>query len=211
MKFIEFVKRAKMYFVVLGIVVITIIGFIVYGLLTQYDRGFLTKDGYELFYDKTDLPVQFSYTKDVPIEYLNAVTNVVNQLNNNLGFKLIRTTLIAWDNENSDIEGTINALIDIYKNNESNPYCGGTTIVKSDTKRGNEGKILAVHIKLKNNLRGKELETAVRHEIGHALGLDHDDKSTSVMNNYIEGKLKYFTDRDINRLKELYKKFCVKL
>lgn len=211
MKFFEFIKRTKVYWIIFTIILIFIASAITYGVLTQYDRGFLSKNGNELYYDKEDLPIQFAYTFEVPVQYLDTFVNIISELNERIGFKLLKTTMVAWNNKKGDVEGTINVLVDVVKSFDHNPFCGGTTIVKSDTRSENAGRILAVHIKMKNNLTSTKLVVAIKHEIGHALGLAHDDKLSSVMHNYTgEDSLKDFTESDINRLRKKYTKVLMR-
>jgi hypothetical protein len=199
------------YWIVSIIVLIFIASAITYGVLTQYDRGFLSKNGNELYYDKEDLPIQFAYTSEVPVQYLDTFTNVISELNERIGFKLFQTTMIDWNNEKDGVEGTINVLVDVVKSFDHNPFCGGTTVIKSDTRSENAGRILAVHIKIGSNLTSTKLVAAIKHEIGHALGLAHDDKQSSVMHHYTgEDSLKDFTENDINRLRKKYRSMFVK-
>jgi len=204
MKFIDFAKRAKMYLILFSVLLLVIVGSVIYGLVTQYDRGFLIDGGRAYYYDKLDFPLQFAYTKDVPLNYLSMFVTVIDQLNDRLGFKLIKNTMIVWDKNLDGIDSTINVLIEMKELSELSTNCGGTTIIHSNTK--NDGKILSVHIKMRSGLTGNNLETAIRHEIGHVLCLDHDDKKSSVMYEYTEGRLKYFTSKDIERLRKRYRK-----
>lgn len=55
-----------------------------------------------------------------------------------------------------------------------------------------------------NKLTDIQLESIIRHEFGHALGLPHTDNSEDLMNESIRTNHSYITECDLNALQKLY-------
>jgi hypothetical protein len=67
------------------------------------------------------------------------------------------------------------------------------------------GEMKACYIKVSPGFEGGLLETTMRHEVGgHGFGLTHDRLPDSVMYATADKRAKDFTDKDKERLKEMY-------
>lgn len=167
---------------------------IIYGLLRQYDRGFMKKNGNLLMWSKDKLPLLVSFTKDMPNELCLVFRSIAQEVNAFVGKTVFGGVLVPWE---TNTGSGVCILLDIL--GEEGP--GGTAEVKWNEKTG---QILSARVCIKNDLQTPDLETAMRHEIGHALGLDHDDKSDSVMHPETDHRSKKFTDRDVKLLRRAY-------
>lgn len=167
---------------------------IILGLTRYYDRGFMKRNGKPLMWERDKFPLLVSFTKDVPNEVLIMFRSIAQEVNSFIGKTAFGGVLVPW--ETSTGSGVC-ILLDVLE--EDGP--GGTADIKWNEKTG---QILSVHVCIKGDLQDPDLETAIRHEIGHALGLDHDDKSDSVMNSKTEHRAKKFTDKDMKLLRRAY-------
>lgn len=205
----EFMKSTPWTFVAVGAVLLLAIAGVVYGILTQ-DSGFINRDGKRLYWEKSDLPLVVSYTKDVPIEYLEDARNAIVRINrlvndsNEPNKSIIGPTLHKWDIDtvgdmiNEIAPNRLHILFDMLPEG-SKP--GGHADLRWDERTG---KMMACHIRMLPGLIGTQRITAINHEFGHALCLAHDRKRSSIMHPIATNRSKEWTSGDLKRLRKEY-------
>lgn len=180
--------------VILAGLVGTIIGIIFY-----FDKGFIKKDGHYLHWNAKDFPLKLSYTDKLPPALILTIKAVCSDINGFIGTRVFDLTLLKWEST----EKTVSILFDTLSQGEIK---GGDTDLRWNKA---DGHLLSAEIKINvidtspytHPIQAKNIVT---HEIGHALGLQHDDKKTSIMHDSIGSIPLWFTERDMNRLSKRY-------
>lgn len=205
MSIIEFIKSAPWTFVGAAAIIVAALVGTLYAVLTQQDRGFMSRDGKRLRWGLDDIPLKVAYTSVVPSEYLldaHGATTVINNISR--PNKVISQNFSEWDVDtvgdaiNEVAPSKIHILFDMLPEN-AKP--GGHAELRWDER---DGTVLACHIKMRPGLEGQQRRTAVTHEFGHALLLAHDDKKSSVMHPHAGSRAKDFTSGDVERLRKEY-------
>lgn len=207
---IDFIKAWSlstkiMVFGIFGVALIgTIIGIVLYYTRTG-DRGFMTNDrGKPLEWLKSDMPVSILFPDSLSSEIINLLRGCIRELNAKAGCMLYdlgtAANFLSWS---AMMEGWRNkrgprgtALFNL-QNGELGH--GGSTELHWDE----EGRILGVLIVV--NTEQKHEAKVYKHELGHGLGLDHDDRTDSIMHESLQNRAQVFTDGDISRLQKVYK------
>ncbi len=196
----EFIKSAPWTCAIGALIFIIAIAGVIWGLVGQYDRGFMKRNGRTLQWDKSDIPLKIKYTSRIHATYLELVKFCIATLNSKLG-KPIFDHKIGFFDDKDDLS-KVHVLLD--KLDTVGENTGGRTDVYDTT---NAGRIVVAKIFMPDpDLKWPEdaVLTHLRHEMGHALGLDHDDKTDSVMHQDSERRAKDFTASDLERLRKAY-------
>jgi hypothetical protein len=206
---IEFIKAWSlstkiMVFGIFGVALVgTIIGIVLYYTRTG-DRGFMTNDkGKPLKWNKADIPIAILFPDALSSEVVNLLRGCIRELNTKVGKNLYdlgtAVSFLNW-----------NALMESWRKNRNPPGTalfnlrtgelghGGTTELHWDE----SGLILGVLIEV--DISQKHEAKVYKHELGHGLGLDHDDRSDSIMHESLTERVQLFTDKDIGRLQKEY-------
>lgn len=192
-----FMKAAPWTFAVGGLILAGAIAGVIYGVLKQYDRGFMVKDGKTLHWSKKDVPIVFAYT--IPF-YMVILQKVIAEINVFCGKEIINPTLVSLSDGNSfQMNTTINVLVDL--DTTLPKHVGGQTKLNWDKRTG---ELLAAYINLPEQMVNTSPYVIIAHEVGHSLGLDHDDKSESMMHEKVSGRKQNFTKADKKRLRKRY-------
>jgi len=167
---------------------------VIYGVLTQQDRGFMkAKNGKPLRWSTDKMPLTIRYTEDAEplLQHLIAILGDINMFSKRVVFNL---TIFEFGREESLEHDPIEVLFDVLPTGAT---VGGTTDLRWDERTG---ELLSAHVQIDRLIRGEQLITVIRHEFGHVLGLDHDDKKNSVMHPRASQRDVDFTDNDKERI-----------
>lgn len=196
----NFIKSAPWTCAIGALIFIIAVAGVVWGLVKQYDRGFMKRNGRTLQWSRADIPLKIKFTDRVHMMYISLATLVVAQLNDKLHKPLFDPNVSRFDDKN-DLS-KVHVLLD--KLDKIGDNTGGRTDIYDTT---TAGQIVVSKIFMPDpgpSWPEDALLTHLRHEIGHALGLDHDDKEESVMHDVSEKRAKDFTDSDLERLRKAY-------
>lgn len=183
-----------MFLIALGILV-GALSLIAYGVLTQYDRGLMMRDGKVLSWQRKDLPLRVQYEVGVPPFYLADINATVNKINSIVRKNVFDLQVTSFEQITS--LGPTHILVVM----TDPPAAGGEADIRYDVR---DGRLMAVVIKLRPDLTGQTRLTAIEHEFGHALGLDHDDRTDSIMHPEVSQRAQAFTKKDQKLLRKLY-------
>ena len=121
-----------------------------------------------------------------PIDHVIAITNAVADLNNRCGCEVVEISY----NGNIAITGPL-------------PIESGAKLGLASLRCDRvSGDIYGARISIAREVKGWTLRRVATHELGHALGLDHDNAAGSVMSQYSTST--NFTETDIDRIRGRY-------
>ena len=128
-------------------------------------------------------------------QYFRGWQGAVNTISANTKYPIPeKFNLIQSNNGEGDIVVTLSSV------KSDDGYSGVTRTIVD----GNQILKAFITIYDSNKLTDSQLESIVRHEFGHALGLPHTDNSEDLMNESIMTNHSYITDCDLNALQKLY-------
>jgi hypothetical protein len=163
------------------------IALVIYGVLTHKEAGFTA--GGSTRWEKSDFPLRVSVVQqDMSLDGMNreALSTAMSQMNWRLGFK-------AFQLANKDAH--VAFLFQV-------PYEKG----KMETSGLATCKKGWCKVEICNVPTVTEMTLAIRHELGHVLGLDHDDFEDSLMygGELKEGQQYRLTDYDRSLIRAKY-------
>jgi hypothetical protein len=191
----------------LATLICTIVGLYI-GLTRHYNRVFQrTKQGQDVYWESNRIPVGIIYHWKLNDISIALVRNHVKEANKEIGCSLFDLGTRAA----SETYWTV-----LKKGMESKKAKHRTLLFEVDWTEGIDGRthllwdertggILAGLITM--GAHALDNGKAVKHELGHALGLLHDDKSDSIMHEGTLNRKQSFTPKDTERLRE---KYCAK-
>jgi len=207
----EFVKSAPWTWAVGALIFVSAIVGVVWGVVRHHDRGFMKRGTNTLQWGKSDIPLKIKYTRQVHSTYVELAKLCTAQLNNRLGKLIFDPVLDRY--EDSGNLTKIDVLLDKLDIPFSAVEAPDGSVRVEDNVGGrtdvydNAGRIVLAKVLMPDPAKGwanGTMLTHLRHELGHALGLDHDDKKDSVMHQVSEQRTKDFTASDLDRLKKTY-------
>lgn len=182
--------------------VIAIAG-VIYGVLRKKDDpGFMTSaTGHPLSWPIFMLPTATFFDKEFPEEYITAYRLVANELNEIIGRKVFDFGA-PWIRKTKIINNVLDLPTgSVYLALSYDGTAGGS----NQYRYGSSGDLQACIIRVTREYSGDLLKTILMHELGHALGLDHDPEiQASIMYPTTKGRTKSLTDKDVNRLRTTY-------
>lgn len=179
-------------------------------LLKREDRGFMEKDFHtgkpipcgQLQWDKTAFPIPVVLEGSDAPKITKEVSFAIAFWNGSVGFEMFSAggTRKPFDEQ---ARGTV--LVEAVSDGSMENH--GRTLWKAEDGPG-RCRIISMHVKVPGLIENRVTRNKVMaHELGHALGLEHDDYEQSVM--YFGGKairwgLNEVTDQDRQLLKATY-------
>jgi hypothetical protein len=152
------------------------------------DRGFMERDGCQLH--MVNLPWTIYTEPNVPETYIIILEIVVKKLLSN-GIGVFGDVI-----HSATLPPNIKVLVSI-----DDGIRAGNTKHQYDKRTG---EILTAFVSLAPNLSSTLAERIISHEIGHVMGLDHDEHVSSIMYPIVQDRPQDFTDKDIGLLRRKY-------
>jgi len=161
-----------------------------------------TPSGQPLHWKASDFPLNVFLDPVFPEEYIAASRMVVSQINHFIGKEVFGYASIwALEKELNSVKDLPHATIYMGTDSPDEHMGGSNTYEYNPT----SGEMDACYIKVTSGFENDVLITVTRHELGHALGLDHDREiRASVMYPESSGRAKDFTEEDKKRLRSKY-------
>lgn len=194
---IEFIKAYPWTFAVGGLILLVAIVGVVVGVVTRgrwVDRGFMERDGHKLKWLVSDLPLVVIQHPALSLFWAKAYIAAVRRISEATGRHFFMLSLFQIDKS--------------YDWGRS-PPAGHVTLRLSDDEDGHTkhkyerdtGRILSAEVSVPED--AKYMVSLMLHELCHALGLDHDESTSSIMYPTLEsgrapGEL---SEADIKRLR----------
>lgn len=170
----EFFKSWKFMAIIFAVVAALAIAGVVYGVVTHEEPG-LMEDAPR--WEQSDFPLTVcpaSYAPGMPAlnEAQNEVANAAERINRRLGFVALEVSYVC------EIEHTcgncdINVLVGVPAESGWVDPGGSAALVRTDMGTSCDMETSNVH--------GELLDLTIQHELGHCLGLAHDDFELSIM------------------------------
>jgi hypothetical protein len=162
------------------------------------DRGFLMREGSEARWPMGSMPLTVWFHRDLPSVYAEAFCETVEHFNDSVGGGLFCVPLSAPDAFCFERlppgsvavvpkTGIVNPATDIH-------WLGGATI---------HSALIEVP-PIEDMLSERWADQIALHELGHALGLDHDEQVASIMYPVVSDRPQALTKADIARLRRVY-------
>ncbi len=195
----EFMKSAPWTFAIGGVILLGAIVGVIVGVVTKggwKDRKWMVRDGHPLKWSPSDLPIALLIHPEIDTITTRLIFEVRAQLEKVVGQRqlfMMTTPPVGLDWE---------VLAPV----------GHLTIVGSDDGDGHcehryekaSGKILSAKVSLPVGINTPEMSKVIQHELGHALGLDHDEHPSSIMHPKIQQRTQILGERDAALLREQY-------
>lgn len=170
------------------------------------DRGFMKDEqGNKLLWNQAQLPTMIHYPDSAPDAAVAAMRNAIREINGLVQSMLydMGTPVEAFNwtkmrehwAEKQCTVGTV--LVEVVNSDDEH---GGTT----DLRWGKNGELICGFIRV--NMTHCSNPVVWKHELGHGVGLDHDNDSGSMMYERVTGRPQEFTEGDIRRLQLHYGK-----
>jgi len=177
------------------------VGGVIYALIVRPgDLTFLERDGHELKWTRSDLPISCFHAADLPGKYLEAYESVRQEVKREVGDLL--GPCVPWALQEAlrwAPDGSVYLkLRDAEEDVESH---GAVTQHRFDKR---DGRILSATVSFDRELEGETLRRAALHEFGHVFGLDHDRERSSIMYPTLDGGGTAFSSRDVDALRKTY-------
>jgi len=172
--------------------------------MSTYDASLMEIAGYPISWLKEDLPVGVFFDPDLESDIIAAHRIVAVELNHLIDHELIGlgSRWMIGSLPQITPRGYITlSSFDPLPNTIGDSLYGhvGHTV--------SEGRILSANVKIRRGMDTDFLLTIMRHEMGHVLGLAHDEKRVSIMSRTIgimPPKDVHFTNHDIALLLKIY-------
>ena len=156
------------------------------------DRGFMIRDGHPLHLPAS-LPWTITVEPNVPTIYVDALNTVVLQLREKVGNIFDHVVQL----QSGEVALDIKVLVAIDKDIDH----PGETIHQFNKETG---VIMSAFVSMWPDLSYADALKVATHEIGHVVGLDHDEHVSSIMHHMIQNRPQTFTDKDYERLRKAY-------
>jgi hypothetical protein len=216
MKFTEFIKTLSLTNKILfGVSAVVIFGLgifgIIYAVLTQMDRGLMkTKTDYPVHWHTENLPLSVIYHPGLE-ENMLYVDRHLKEMNRIFSARLfllgaLCPTKDLWDALSDSIANkTAKHMQVLIEPDWAEGIKGQTQLIWDER----DGRILAAKVVISGEFLSENpdspLSNELLHELGHVIGLNHDDDSDSLMHNIIYNhRNQQYTNKDIELIKDTY-------
>lgn len=169
------------------------------------DEAFMTTpNGEKIHWDHTLFPIMIFFDPGFPEDYQKEYRALAPYMNRIVGKAVLDLFGATWQHS-KPISSAIDVPIGHMYLTLADPdidHKGGSNQFNYNPVSGVMG---ACYIKISPGLEGEQLATTIRHEVGgHGFGLQHDRLPDSIMYASADKRPKDFTDKDKERLKEMY-------
>jgi hypothetical protein len=161
----------------------------------------MIRDGVELKWKKDVFPLDCFYLQEVPENYVAAYEDVRIKFESEFNLSLF-SKCIPWRIKKLPTKPPPQTILLRIHNEEFKDFYGGMTSVRY----WEDGIIISAEIFIDIGFEGKMLEKLMFHEMGHALGLEHDNTVYSIMNQKFTDYTNEITFQDVMTLQEEYSK-----
>jgi len=160
--FTTFIKSKTFMTILFVVVSVVAVAGVIYGVTTHKEPGFMTITA---GWDRSQFPLQVCASAYVPSNAADAqstTADAVSTINSRLGFKALE---VSNAGRTCDIDVTVGVPTEV-----------------GFTEPGGNARISPKHVKVETaNVHGELRDLVLEHELGHALGLAHDDYEQSIM------------------------------
>lgn len=206
----EFMKSAPWTFAVAGVVLLGAIVGVIYGIVTSKaraaaaDKGFMVRDGHELRWLVQDVPLAVWFHPDLPMPLRDAWEVAASIIERAVGGALFMRGVQAPDDLDLQKLPTGNVGVVGGDPKGTMQADSGSCEHRYDKR---DGRILAALVTLPWVANGLQKHVCL-HEQGHVLGLDHDDRTDSVMYPVLSERQTpgALSEVDVERLRTVYRR-----
>lgn len=200
MTFWNFVKRAPWTSAIVGVGFLLALVGVIYAIIVRPgDLSFMERDGYQLKWDRGDLPVSCIHLEEVPEDYLRAYNSARTELREKLGSEIV-APCVLWRLQEPPKRAPDGSILLHLRDGEGDAH-GAATRHRYDKR---DGRILSADVAVDRGFSGEVLRKVVLHELGHVLGLEHDRERSSIMYPTGIDRPNKLSSRDVKSLKAAY-------
>lgn len=165
------------------------------------DRGFLKSAGGKArTWEK--VPITPFVPRDLSEAWRQTIVEVLEHVNKRVGFRVFWPVQMALPEMRMDTPGYLS--VKFRDDGGEDPDHGSTVFYPGEPPT--TSALVTVPRGRDRELTGEERFALVLHEVGHVLGLDHDDRADSIMFPVLRGRPREMLAMDIERIKGTYEK-----
>jgi len=210
---LEFMKQHWIMFVIGGAIFIGAIAMVIYGVITKggwKDYGLMERHGNKLKWPISMFPITVHFSNDLSLIWVEVYRKVIVNFNRSADrelFDLGSQVPSDFDVGSFPPSGMVYLRTSVYATDQD--VCdttndgGAVTQHKYDKETGD---ILSAVVTLPDPYISSYTHAILTHELGHVLGLDHDEHKSSIMYPVMHGRPQTLSDSDKRLLKKIYGK-----
>lgn len=190
--------RNKAMLIAGALIFVTAIVGVIYAIIVRPgDLSFMERDGHQLKWQKSDLPLSCFYLEETPEAYLSATQRAIATIHSKTGLKLFGPC-VTWQIQPPKYAPDGGMLLSLRE--ESDTPHGAETNHRYEKATG---RIRSAWVRFDKDLKELAYKVAL-HELGHVLGLDHDRERSSIMYPTGIDRPNDLSSRDVKFLQEAY-------
>ncbi|MCP4549497.1 MAG: matrixin family metalloprotease [bacterium] len=172
-----------------GAIFLALIGAVIYAVVRNQDRGLMVVDGKPIAWHRGSIPIAIYVHQGVAAEWMQTLFAVVGE------FGVFMRPERTWDGLRVDPAPRGSIMF------EQAPVQNPSTHLRHP-----DGEIISANTMFPpaERFAADQRNKIVLHELGHALGLDHDDSTSSIMHPQLSDCAQALTESDRELLRRLY-------